>query len=120
MRRRRMPWKETGPFEERRRFVETCRDSDESFSAICERFGISRQKGYKWLARVEVGGLEALADRSRRPHSNSRAVPGEGVGYELTATCSERGLRCKAKRFRWPQLRLVRRLQRPVPRRSAL
>src|SRR5574340_908372 len=72
---RRMPWKETGPFEERRRFVVACRHSDESFSAICERFGISRQKGYKWLDRFEEGGVEALADRSRRSHSNSRAVP---------------------------------------------
>jgi len=66
MRPRRMPWKETGPFEERRRFVETCRDSDESFGAICEQFGISRQKGYKWLDRFEEGGLEGLVDRSRR------------------------------------------------------
>jgi transposase-like protein len=71
---RHTPRKETGPFEERRRFIESCRDSDESFAAIGMRFGISRQKGYKWLARFEEGGLEGLVDRSRRPHSNSRAV----------------------------------------------
>jgi hypothetical protein len=74
MRTRRMPWKETGPFAERRRFIVMPRDSDESFTAICDRFGNSRQKGYKWLARFEEGGLEALVDRSRRPHSNSGAV----------------------------------------------
>lgn len=79
MRAERMPWRETGPFEERRNFIVACQESDESFTAICERFGISRQKGYKWLARFEEGGLEALVDRSRRPHSNSRAVPGSVI-----------------------------------------
>jgi hypothetical protein len=71
--------KRTGPFEERLRFVETCRDSDESFGAICEQFGISRQKGYKWLGRFEEGGLEGLVDRSRRPHSNSRRWRGAAL-----------------------------------------
>src|SRR5688572_8005965 len=75
MRRPRMPWKETGPFDERRRFVMACEAPDESFAVICERFGISRQNGYTWLARFEERGLEGLVDRSRRPHSNSRAVP---------------------------------------------
>jgi hypothetical protein len=43
-----VPWKETGPFEERRRFVIACRDSDESLSTIWEEFGISRQEGYRF------------------------------------------------------------------------
>src|SRR5580765_1412130 len=74
MRRNRMPWKQTGPVQERMKFVAACLTSDDSFTAICERFGISRQKGYKWIDRYENGGAEALADLSRRPHSNSRAV----------------------------------------------
>lgn len=107
MRRRRMPWKETGPFEERRRFVETCRDSDESFSAICERFGISRQKGYKWLARFEEGGLEGLVDRSRRPHSNSRAVP---------PSVLELIVELRKRRPRWGPRKLLAVLERDYPR----
>ncbi|CAH0342428.1 hypothetical protein RHI9324_04151 [Rhizobium sp. CECT 9324] len=35
-------------------------------SALCERFGISRQTGYVWLKRFAAG--EAVEDRSRRPH----------------------------------------------------
>jgi putative transposase len=107
MRPRRMPWKETGPFEERRRFVETCRDSDESFGAICEQFGISRQKGYKWLGRFEEGGLEGLVDRSRRPHSNSRAVPPSVV--ELI-------IELRKRRPRWGPRKLLAVLERDYPR----
>ena len=104
---RRMPWRETGPFEERRRFVTTCRHSDEPFVAICERFGISRQKGYKWLARFEEGGLEALVDRSRRPHSNSRAVP---------AAVVELIVELRKRRPRWGPRKLVAVLERDYPR----
>ena len=34
-----------------------CRDSDESLTAICKRFRISRKNGYKWLACYEEAGL---------------------------------------------------------------
>src|SRR5687767_3941099 len=107
MRPRRMPWKETGPFEERRRFVETCRDSDESFGAIGEQFGISRQKGYKRLGRFEEGGLEGLVDRSRRPHSNSRAVPPSVV--ELI-------IELRKRRPRWGPRKLLAVLERDYPK----
>jgi transposase InsO family protein len=102
-----MPWKETGPFEERRRFIVACRDSDESFGATCERFGISRQKGYKWLDRFEEGGVEALVDRSRRPHSNSRAVP---------AAVVELIVELRKRRPRWGPRKLLAILERDYPR----
>lgn len=92
MRRPGMPWKETRPFEERRTFITTCKDSDESFTAICNRFGISLQKGYKWLARFDEGGLEARVDRSRRPHSNSRAIAFcRGVGQRVAQATTSLG-----------------------------
>jgi len=102
-----MPWRETGPFEERRRFIVTCQDSDESITAICERFGISRQKGYKWLARFDEGGLESLVDRSRRPHSNSRAV--SGAALELI-------IELRKRRPRWGPRKLLAVLERDYPR----
>ncbi len=101
-----MPWKETGPFEERRKFVMACRDSDESLTAICERFGISRQKGYKWLVRYEEGGLAELVDRSRRPHSNSRSVP---------AAVVELILELRKRRPRWGPRKLLAVLERDYP-----
>lgn len=83
------------------------RESDESFSAVCERFGISRQKGYKWLARFNEGGVEALADRSRRPHSNSRAVP---------ASVVELIVELRKRRPRWGPRKLLAILERDYPR----
>jgi transposase InsO family protein len=38
------------------------------FSELCGRFQITRQTGYKWLARHKAEGINGLADRSRRPH----------------------------------------------------
>jgi transposase InsO family protein len=38
-------------------------------SQLCRRFGVSRKTLYKWRSRGREGGIEALADRSRRPHS---------------------------------------------------
>ena len=37
---------------------------------LCRQYGISRKTGYKWLARFETGGLEALVDESRRPDTS--------------------------------------------------
>jgi transposase InsO family protein len=36
---------------------------------VAERYGVSRQAVHGWLRRYRTGGLEALADRSHRPHS---------------------------------------------------
>jgi transposase InsO family protein len=45
-----------------------------SMSRLCERFGISRKTGYKWLRRYQgAGSLTGLVERSRRPrHSPTR------------------------------------------------
>jgi hypothetical protein len=36
-------------------------------AVLCREFGISRKTGYKIFDRYRGHGLEALADRSRRP-----------------------------------------------------
>ena len=60
--------------DERVKFVAAMLEAEESFLELCERFGISRKQGYKWKERYELGGVEALADRSRAPHSHPHAV----------------------------------------------
>jgi putative transposase len=40
-----------------------------SMTELCERFGISRKTGYKWLARYRAEGPSGLLDWSRRPKS---------------------------------------------------
>lgn len=46
----------------------------------CRYYGISRQVYYKWLRRYEEGGVEALRDRSSRPHVSPKATRVEVVG----------------------------------------
>src|SRR5262249_18423537 len=41
-------------------------------SELCQRFGISRKTGYKWIRRFQEGGTKNLEDRSRRPRSSPR------------------------------------------------
>lgn len=77
-----MPWSETSPMEQRLQFVRAVLRAggrDEDFTNLCRRFGISRKTGYKWLARYEAGGVAALADQSRRPHTSPTASDAESV-----------------------------------------
>lgn len=80
-----MPWKETSPVNERVKFVAAMLEAEETFSDLCERFGISRKQGYKWKQRYECGGVEALADRSRAPRSHPHAVSSEVADLLVSA-----------------------------------
>jgi transposase InsO family protein len=51
----------------RREFVALALAEGSNRTALCERFGISRKTGYKWLGRAEEG---LPVDRSRRPRSS--------------------------------------------------
>lgn len=73
-----MPWRTATVETERARFVLEAQLSDESFSEICRRHGISRPTGYKWLERGKQD-LTALADQSRRPLSCSHATSADVV-----------------------------------------
>ncbi len=44
---------------------------------VAERFGVSRQAVHRWKNRYQSGGLEALADRSKRPKSSPWQVSAE-------------------------------------------
>ena len=46
-----MPFAETHVMEERKRFIEEAHSSVRSFAAVCDRYGISRKTGYKWMDR---------------------------------------------------------------------
>ncbi len=64
---------ETSIREERVRFVTDFATGHWSMSELCERYGITRPTGYKWVARHRAGGARALDDRSRAPqHSPCR------------------------------------------------
>jgi transposase InsO family protein len=62
--------------EERLRFVARLLDG-EGMSEVCREFGISRKTGYKIFSRYRDEGLDALADRSRRPVRYANQLPGQ-------------------------------------------
>jgi putative transposase len=76
-----MPWPTTDVNNIRREFVTRALTQGTSFSALCREYGISRKTGYKWQQRALADGLNALAERSRRPQS----CPGQ---LEETTVCT--------------------------------
>ena len=78
-----MPWRETCTMEERIRFVLAAREDGAVMAQVCAAFGISRDCGYKWLARYERAGVEGLKDRSRAPHHHGRSREAELVADVL-------------------------------------
>ena len=63
-----MPWLETDPVTERKRFIIEWLSGEFTVAELCRRHEISRKTGYKWIARYEREGPEGLEDRSRRAH----------------------------------------------------
>jgi transposase-like protein len=64
-----MPWRETSPMQERIRFVRDFRSGLYAMTELCERYGISRKTGYKWLRRFDAEGAAGLEEKSRAPHT---------------------------------------------------
>jgi putative transposase len=69
---------ETNVMKERLAFVRDLESGHWSMTELCERYGVTRPTGYKWLARHQAGGSAALTDRSRAPqrcpHRTSAAL----------------------------------------------
>lgn len=70
-----MPWKEVTTMSLRLEFVRLALHEDANMSHLCQRFGISRKTGYKWLDRYQQHGKEALMDQSRRPQISPNRTP---------------------------------------------
>lgn len=58
-----MPWERKTVDEKREEFVARAVMGEESISALCREYGISRPTGYKWIGRYQNG--EDMCDR---PH----------------------------------------------------
>lgn len=70
-----MPWKVSGVVESRRLFVVEWLSENWTMTELCGRHGISRQAGYKVLARYEQAGWEGLEERSRAPWRHPNQTP---------------------------------------------
>ena len=86
-----MPWLETDPMNERKRFILEATGGLFSHSELCLRHDISRKTGYKWLDRYEVEGPDGLGDRSRRPCAH----PHTTEPHVLEAAFELRRRRCR-------------------------
>lgn len=65
-----MPWAETKTMDLRICFIAACLRAEEPMSRLCERYGISRKTGYKWLERYKAGGARTKRwDKNVRPGS---------------------------------------------------
>jgi transposase InsO family protein len=60
--------------DERVRFVAACLEDEETMSALCASYGISRKTGYKWLGRYRERGAVGLFDLPRAPLQHGRAT----------------------------------------------
>jgi transposase InsO family protein len=65
-----MPWDAKDTMTLREDFVREAAAQAVPFSQLCREYTITRQTGYKWLARYRTEGSEGLAERSRRPHDS--------------------------------------------------
>ena len=101
-----MVWKETCAMDERMRFVVAWLGGEETRSALCERFGISRKTGYKWAARYAADPAGGLADRSHAPH----VIP-----HKMDAVVSELIVDLRCLRPSWGPRKLRAVLQRRHP-----
>lgn len=79
-----MPWQETAPVDQREQFITDHRHGLYTMTELCARYGVSRQTGYKWLARYDEGGRPALRERSHAPHACPHRVA-DGVAELLCA-----------------------------------
>jgi transposase InsO family protein len=99
-----MPWKELSPVEARVSFIEDHATKLFTMTELCDKYGISRTTGYKWLGRAKAG--ESLADRSRRPHHSPHQTP---------AMLEEAIVATRIKRPSWGPDKLLDVLQRQQP-----
>jgi len=101
---------ETNVLDERLRFVRDFESGHWSMTELCERYGVSRPTGYKWIARHRAGGEAGLADGSHAPHQCPHRTPA-GVEALILAARHEYGwgakklrqvLRTRYPAWSWP------------------
>lgn len=70
-----MPWNEVKPMDQKLLFIADHLRDPGTFTDLCDRYGISRKTGYKWVVRYHELGIEGLQDQSRKPHHHPLKTP---------------------------------------------
>jgi putative transposase len=101
-----MPWLENSAMDQKLRFIAACQEGLEPMSVLCERYGISRETGYKYLRRYRSEGVGGLSERSRAP-----LAPGRAMAPEVAESLL--GLRAKRPHWGPKKLRAYLEVRRP-------
>src|SRR5687767_4193713 len=104
-----MPWSETNRMEQRARFVLEALQGRFTMSELCERYGVSRKTGYKWIERYHYQGVSGCDDRPRAPLRHPNATDPKVV---------DRVLRARKKHPNWGPVTLRALLVRDFPNTS--
>ena len=87
-----MPWLETDPMNERKRFILEASGGLFSHTELCLRHDVSRKTGYKWIERYESEGPDGLGDRPHRVRAHPHTTESHVV---------EAALELRGQRRRW-------------------
>jgi transposase InsO family protein len=87
-----MPWKDVSVMEQRLKFAIRAFKSEENFTELCRKFGISTKTGYKWRKRFEEHGTAGLVDKPRIAHR---------IRNRTTIEIQERLIKIKRKHTTW-------------------
>lgn len=103
-----MPWQETDPVLERHHFAQDFASGHWTMTELCDRYGISRNTGYKWLYRFTQAGPAGLLDRSRAPRSSPTATAPDVIALILE----------EHTRYGWGARKIWKRLHTRDPKRT--
>ena len=87
-----MPWLETDPMNECKRFILEATGGLFSHTELCLRHGVSRKTGYQWIERYESEGPDGLGDRPHRVRAHPHTTEPHVV---------EAALELRGQRRRW-------------------
>lgn len=88
---------ETNAEAQRRQFVRSYQSGSWSMTELCERYGITRPTGYKWVARWTAAGEAGLVERDRTP----------GHCPHRTSATVEALLLAARRQYRWGATKLI-------------
>lgn len=100
-----MPWTETDPVLERHHFAHDFESGHWTMTELCQRYGISRTAGYKWIDRFAQEGVPGLREHSRAPRSCPHQTPDHLVRLILEEN----------ERYGWGARKILKRLHKQHP-----
>ena len=101
-----MPWDQTSTMDQKRLFIADYLARSFTIAELCERYGVSRPTGYKWIARFVESGSAGLEELSRRPRHCPHQTPDNVV---------EQILQLRRKHPFWGAKKLLKILQKRRP-----